>query len=199
MSERANRPGPRREPSSGDCRPAAGSARVLRELAQRPRAARGHDRPGAALRRAELPSYRRGCIQSDSGAGRRIRGGVDGQQHVGVRAPGDRRAADRLRTRSALRAAAALVRSTYPGSRAHQAQARERRRSTCADPSSARCARRRRCRSAGSTRRRSPACFTFFAAGRRAGPRMPRVQPRKGMPADGGRRGAPTGEPAAAA
>ena len=59
------------------------------------------------------------AYSSITGARRRVRGGLDGQQPVGVRAPGDPRAAGRRCARArALRTARALVRVTYPGSRA---------------------------------------------------------------------------------
>ena len=85
--------------------------------------------------------------------------------------------------RGACACRARLVRSTYPGSRAIvRHQARDARRSTCADRCSAKCAKRRCCRCAGSTRRRSARVLQLFAhCGRRAGARsVARPAARKG-------------------
>ena len=59
------------------------------------------------------------AYRSDHGARRRVRGGLDGQRYVLVRAPDHPRRCRRgSRARAALRTAASLVRTTYPGSRA---------------------------------------------------------------------------------
>src|SRR5436190_217588 len=83
----------RRQPASGDCRSAADAARVLRELAQRRRAARRHHRPGAADRRPQLPAYRRARLPPDHGARGRVRRGMDVRERAGAEGAGDSRAA----------------------------------------------------------------------------------------------------------
>ena len=122
------------------------------------RAARGHDRAGATARRAELPARRRGGLRAGGCARRRLRGAVDGQRPAGPRAPRPahaaaapedaRGAADRARSRQ-------RDVSRLAGDRAH-AQG-DPSRSICAARCSARCAKHRCSRSAGSTPRRSRA------------------------------------------
>ena len=105
--------------------------------------ARRHDRTGAAVRGAELPAHRGRGVRSDHGACRRVRGGLDRQRPVAARAPLHPRAADRRCGRAARCAPRARSsRRPIPGRARSSACSAGRRRSTCADRCSARCAKR---------------------------------------------------------
>ena len=137
----------------------------------------------------------------DHGACRRIRGGLDGQQHVDARAARDLRACRRCCGRAAHsgrpgRSSARRI----PGRASRSGCGAARRRSICAARSSAKPAKRPRCRSAGSTRPRSRACCSIFRCAPTPQVNECRASSRgKGCRLKVEVRGANAGEPAAAA
>ena len=114
-----HRPRARRQPASGDCRHSADAPRLLRELAERRRAARGDDRPRRRSTRCSAscgrkatptaPSRRAPASTPPSGRWSRCR-------RSSARSSRRRRAW--LRTRLLLRLARRLVHDSYQGSRA---------------------------------------------------------------------------------
>ena len=98
----------------------AGSAaeppRVLRELAERHRAARRDDRAGAAVGGPQLPAHRGDGLRVDHRARRRVRGRLDRQQRCRRSSGGSSaRCRGAARPRGACASRAVLVRDTYPG------------------------------------------------------------------------------------
>ena len=150
----------RGQPSSIHRGSAADPPGILRELAQRLRPSRGHDRARAAVGGAQFSARGRGRLQprSRERAGE-YAAGVDDRQRGAVRAAADSRAAHR-----AAREGGASDRARRSCERPIRARGRSRasvavaRRSICAGRCFARCAKRRCCRCAGSTRPRSSAC-----------------------------------------